>query len=100
MTTTTQEPSAIAPQQATDNKQVAKSAAPPTRVSVPGSRRGGVAHKSGKLRAWLVVVTLLILVAGAVFVWAEYTGTDLRATITAVWHRLTGSDVPEGFAFT
>jgi HlyD family secretion protein len=56
-------------------------------------------------------MTLLILAASAGFVWAEYTGTDLRATftaeatdvratLTADWRRLMGSDVPEGFALT
>jgi HlyD family secretion protein len=58
-----------------------------------------------------VVVTVLFLVAGAGFAWAEYRGidlraraektaTDLRATLTDAWHRLRASDVPEGFAVT
>jgi HlyD family secretion protein len=47
-----------------------------------------------------VVLTLLVLAAGAGFGWAEYTGTDLRASFTAAWRRLTGNDVPDGFAFT
>jgi HlyD family secretion protein len=100
MTTTLAEPSTKASQQATDNKQVATKAAPPTPVSAPAPRGNGVAHKSGKHRAWLVVVTLLVLVAGAGFAWAEYTGTDVRATVTDAWHRLMGNDVPEGFALT
>jgi HlyD family secretion protein len=54
-----------------------------------------------------VVLTLLILVAGGGFAWAEYTGTDvratltnLRATLTSEWHKLMGTDVPAGFALT
>jgi HlyD family secretion protein len=46
------------------------------------------------------VLTLLIVAAGAGFAWAEHTGTDVRATLVAAWHRLTKSDVPEGFAFS
>jgi hypothetical protein len=46
------------------------------------------------------VVTLLVLVAGAGFDWAKYTGTDLGATLAVAWHTLTGSDVPEGFPFS
>jgi HlyD family secretion protein len=45
-------------------------------------------------------MTLLILAAGAVFAWAQYTGTGLRATLIDEWHKLMGSGVPEGFAFT
>jgi HlyD family secretion protein len=56
-------------------------------------------------------MTLLILAAGGVFAWAHYTGTDLgatlaskgtdlRATVVAKWHKLFGSDVPDGFAMT
>src|SRR5262249_8718501 len=100
MTTATQEPAARASQQATDNKLVAKNAAPPAPVTAPASRGTGVARGSGKLRKWLVVATVLGVVAGAGFGWAEYTGTDLRGTITAAWRRLTGNDVPEGFALT
>jgi HlyD family secretion protein len=47
-----------------------------------------------------VAATLLLLAAGAGFAWAQYTGTDLRATVADLWHRLTASDVPEGFAFS
>jgi HlyD family secretion protein len=47
-----------------------------------------------------VVPALLTLVAGAGYAWAEYTGTDVRATLADAWHRLAASDVPEGFALT
>jgi HlyD family secretion protein len=100
MTTTTQEPPARAPQQAAVQEQVVRNAAPPGPASTPGAGGTGAAHRRGKPRAWLVVVTLLILVAGAGFAWAECTGTDLRATLADAWHRLTASDVPEGFAMT
>jgi len=100
MTTQTQGPPTRAPQQAAVKEQVATNAALPSPASTPGAGGTGVAPRRGKLRAWLVVVTLLILVAGAGFAWAEYTGTDLRATLAAAWNKLMGSDVPEGFAFT
>ena len=67
MTTTTHEPLVSAPQQLTDNKQVARAAAPSPPVSVPVSRGTVVARRSGKRRAWLVVLTLLVLAAGAGF---------------------------------
>jgi HlyD family secretion protein len=47
-----------------------------------------------------VVVTLLILAAGGILAWASYTGTDLRATLEAAWHKLMESDVPDGFALS
>jgi HlyD family secretion protein len=100
MTTKTQEPSASPPKQAAVKEQIATNTAPPSPTPSPGTGGTGVAHRHGKLRAWLVVVTLLILVAGSGFAWAEYTGTDLRATLADAWHKLTGSDVPEGFAFS
>jgi HlyD family secretion protein len=99
MTTPTQEPAANAPKQAAV-KEVARNAAPPSPASSPGAGGTDVARRRVKLRAWLVVMTLLILVAGAGFAWAKHAGTDLGATIAAAWHRLTGSDVPEGFAVT
>jgi HlyD family secretion protein len=45
-------------------------------------------------------MTLILLIAGSGFVWAEHAKIDLRATLADVWQRLTGNDVPEGFAFT
>jgi HlyD family secretion protein len=60
----------------------------------------GAGHKRGKSRAWLVVMTLLLLGAGAGLAWAQHTGIDLRAKVLDEWHKLFGSDVPEGFAFT
>ena len=100
MTTTPQEPPTRASQQAAVNEQNGRNAAPPSPAPTPGVGGAGAAHPRGKLRGWLVVVTLLILVVGGGFAWAEYTGTDLRATLADAWHRLTASDVPEGFAFT
>jgi HlyD family secretion protein len=100
MTTTTQEPPARPPQQAAVNNQVARNTAPPNPVSAPGAGGTGQARRRGKLKPWLVIGTLLLLIAGAGFAWAEYTGTDVRATIADAWHRFTGSDVPEGFAST
>jgi HlyD family secretion protein len=48
-----------------------------------------------------VAVTLFVVAAGAgLYAWAKYTGTDVRAAVAATWHNLTGSDVPEGLAFT
>jgi HlyD family secretion protein len=49
---------------------------------------------------WLVVPGLLLAVGCAGVAWAEYAGIDVRAAVTAAWHRLTGSDVPEGFALS
>jgi HlyD family secretion protein len=69
-------------------------------VSTPASGAKSVAHGHGKLRARLKAVTLIILIAGAAFGWAKYSGTDVRATITGAWNRLMGNDVPEGFAST
>jgi HlyD family secretion protein len=70
-----------------------------------------VAPRRGKRKRWLILVTLLVLVAGAGYAWAEYRGIDLRAAATEAatdlrtkfddaWHRWTASDVPEGFACT
>jgi HlyD family secretion protein len=100
MTTTTQEPSAKTPQPAAVKEQVARNAAPPGPAPPPGAGGTGEAHRRGKLRTWLVVATLLLLVAGAGFAWVEYTGTDLRATFADVKHRLTENEVPEGFTAT
>jgi HlyD family secretion protein len=102
MTTITQEPPpANAAQQVAVNEQIARKTAPPKPVSTPGAGGTGVTRRRGKRRRWLVVATLLMLIAGAGFGWAEYTGTDLRATLADAWHKLMGSsDVPEGFAFT
>jgi HlyD family secretion protein len=97
MTTTTQEPPARASQQAAVKQQVATNVVPPSPASTTGT---GAGHRRGKLRAWLVVVALLILIAGGVFAWGEYTRTDLRATLADAWHKVTGSDVPKGFAYT
>src|SRR5262249_55531776 len=83
----------------------------PSPAPSPGAGGTGVAPRRGKRRARLAVATLLLLGAGTGFAWAEYTGTDLRATaekagtdlratLTDAWHRLTASDVPEGFAMT
>jgi HlyD family secretion protein len=47
-----------------------------------------------------MVATLLVVVAGAGLAWAKYAGIDLRTTLVTAWHRLTGNDVPEGFAVT
>ena len=106
MSTTTQAPPGTAPQPAAVKEQANKNGAPPSRPSSPGASATGVAHRRGKLRAWLVVLTLLILGVGAGLAWAENTGTDLRAVLTGLgtkveegWHRLFGNDVPEGFAF-
>jgi HlyD family secretion protein len=46
------------------------------------------------------VVAFLILIGGVVFSWSKHAGIDLRATLVDAWHRLTGNDVPEGFAMT
>jgi HlyD family secretion protein len=100
MATTPQESAARTPQQPAVNEQNGRNAVPPSPASTHGAGGTGAAHRRGKLRAWLVVMTLLFLVAGAGFAWAEHTGTDLRATLADAWHRLTASDVPEGFAFT
>jgi HlyD family secretion protein len=100
MSTPTQEPVASAAHQTTVKAQVATNAAAPSPASTPGVGGTGAAHRPRKRWAWLVAVTLLILVAGAVFVWAKSTGTDLGATLTAAWHRLTGNDLPEGFTQT
>jgi HlyD family secretion protein len=94
MTTATQQPPTKAPQQSDVKKQVATSVAPPS--SAPSPKTG----KRRKLRAWLVVMMLIVLAAGGGFAWTKHKGIDLRATITAEWHKLMGSDVPEGFAFT
>jgi HlyD family secretion protein len=100
MTATALEPPVNTHQQTVANKSADKKAAAPSPAPIPVGAGPGVARKRGKLRAWLVLLTLLILVGGAGFAWAEYTNTDLRVAITAAWHKLTGSDVPEGFAFT
>src|SRR5262245_15292600 len=100
MTTPKQEPVASAHPQAAVKEQVAKKAAPPSSGSTPGAGGTAVAHRHGKHRGWLLVLTLLILLVGAGFAWAKYTGTDLRATLAAAWHKLMGTDVPEGFALT
>src|SRR5262245_27087781 len=100
MTATTQEPATRATQQAAVKVQAAASAAPPGPAPAPGAGQTGGARRRGKLSTWFVVLTLLLLIAGGVFAWAEYPGTYLRATLADVWHRLTGSDVPEGFAVT
>jgi HlyD family secretion protein len=100
MTTTTQQPPATTPQQVAEKKQVAGTAAPPAPASTPKAGGTGGAQRRGKRRAWLVAPTLLVLVGGAGFGWAQYTGTDVRATVADAWHKLTASDVPEGFAFT
>jgi multidrug resistance efflux pump len=100
MTTPTQEPAASAPQQAAV-QQITRNAAPtPGPTPSPGDGGTGAAHRRDKLRAWLVVFALLILVTGLGFAWAKYTGNDLGASLAAAWHKLTGSDVPEGFAVT
>jgi HlyD family secretion protein len=99
MTTTTQEPAASAPQQPA-KVQPPGNAAPPSPAPSAGAGQTGAAHRRGKLWAWLVAVALLLLVAGAAFAWAKYKGTDLRAAVAAAWHKLTASDVPEGFAFS
>jgi HlyD family secretion protein len=95
MTAPTQEPAASAPQQAAV-QQAAKNALS-TSAPAPST---GAAHRRGKLKAWLVVVALLIVVAGLGFAWAKYTGKDLGATLVAAWHKLMGTDVPEGFVMT
>jgi HlyD family secretion protein len=100
MTTTTQEPPVKAPQQAAVNEQFAKNGAPPSPASTRAAGGVGGTHRRRKPPKWLVVLTLLLLVAGTGFAWAEYTGIDLRATLADAWHRLTGNDVPKGFAFT
>jgi HlyD family secretion protein len=98
MTTTTQEPSVKAPQPAAVKEQVARNAAPVGPVPTPAAGATGDAHRRGKLRAWLVVVMLILLAAGAGFAWVEYTGTDVRATLADIKHRLTENEVPDGFA--
>jgi HlyD family secretion protein len=100
MTTTTKQPPVTPPPQAVVKKQVTSNAAPPGPASTPATAATGGAHRRGKFRGLLVLVALLTLVAGAAFAWQEYTGTDLRATLADTWHRLTGKDVPEGFAFS
>jgi HlyD family secretion protein len=114
MTPQTQEPPASPPQQVAVKEPVATPAATPKPASAPAAGGTGVAHRRGKVRAWLVVVALFLLLAGAGFAWAEYTGTDLSALLaraektatdlgpklTTAWNKLVGNDVPEGFACT
>jgi HlyD family secretion protein len=100
MTTATQEPPTKAPQPAVVKEPAATNAPPPNTAPTPKSDVTGATRKRGKLWAWLVVLTLLILAAGAGFAWTKHTRTDLRATLITEWHRLMGNDVPEGFAMT
>jgi HlyD family secretion protein len=100
MTTATQEPATGAPQQAAVKRQVATNAAPPSPAPTPQTGGTGATRRRGKLRAWLIVMALLLLAAGAGFAWTEHTGTDVRAIVITEWHKLMGSDVPEGFALS
>jgi HlyD family secretion protein len=94
MATTTQAPPTIAPQKPLTNY------APPAPVSTTGSDAAVPKHKHRKLEAWLLIIALLILAVGAGVAWAQYSGIDVRSTVTAAWHKLTSSDMPDGFAFT
>jgi HlyD family secretion protein len=99
MSTQSQDPRAKALQQPSVKAEVAKSVAPPSPASTP--QGGGTGPKrNSKLKAWLIVAAVVLVGAGAAFAWAKYTGTDLVATLTTAWHKLMGSDVPEGFAQT
>ena len=97
MSATMQDPTTTAPKQAPAKAQVA--ARPGPRVSTPGAGGAGVPRRRIR-RKVLIAATLLILAAGAGFAWAEYTGTDVRTALADAWHKLTGHDVPEGFALT
>ena len=90
MATLTQEPVAKTPKQAALNEQAARNAAPPSPVSTPGVGGSGIARNHGKLWVWLAVMMLILLVAGSAFAWAEWTKTDLRATLADAWHRVRG----------
>src|SRR5262249_16068704 len=100
MSTATQAPPATIQPKATVNGQVAASATPPSPAPTPPAGGTGAPHRRGKRRPLLVAMTLLVLAAGAGYAWAEYAGIDVRAKVVDAWHRLTGSDVPEGFAMT
>ena len=102
MTTTTQEPPAKA-QQAAVKEQVAKNGVPlpsPSPTSSPGANKHEEPHHRRKLGEGLAAVGFLILIAGVIFAWSKYTGIDPRTSAANIWQRLTGSDVPKGFAMT
>jgi hypothetical protein len=90
MATLTQEPVAKAPKQAALNEQAARNAVPSSSVSAISAGESSVTHKRGKLWTWLAVMMLILLVAGSGFAWAEWTKTDLRATLADAWHRVRG----------
>jgi HlyD family secretion protein len=100
MSTSTHEPAASAPQPPVVMAQVSKNGKPPVLPSATAAGRTRLARRHGKLWAWLIVLTLISLLAGGGFAWAKYTGTDVKATLVAAWHKLTKSDVPEGLAQT
>jgi HlyD family secretion protein len=100
MTVTTHEPAVGAPQQAVPKEQAVNNPSPRNPTPASGTGRTAAARRRDRARAWLLVLTLLIVVAGSGFAWAEHTGTDLRATLVELWRRLTASEVPDGFALT
>src|SRR5262245_56875990 len=103
MTTTTQEPRVKAALQAVVNEQVAKNGVPlpsPSPTSSPRANKTKETHHPRKLGEGLAAAGFLVLVVGAVFACCAHTGVDLRTTVANIWQRLTGSDVPKGFAMT
>jgi len=103
MATTTQEPPVKAPQQPAAKEQVTKNGLPPPNPSPPSSPKAGKtdeAHRRRKIGEGLAAVIFTIVIAVVLFAWTKYTGIDLRTTLVDAWHRLTGNEVPEGFAMT
>jgi HlyD family secretion protein len=86
-------------QQSVANEPVAKKVAAPSPAPTAAVSDAGL-RKHGKLKTCLLALVLLILIAGAGVAWAEHEGIDVWATVVAAWRKLTGNDVPAGFAST
>src|SRR5262249_45780556 len=99
MSTQLQDTQAKAPPQPPAKEEAAKSITPPAPAAPPQGGGAGP-RRHPKLKRWLIVAAVVLVLAGVGFAWAKYTGTDLRASLTAAWHRLMGNDVPKGFAQT
>jgi HlyD family secretion protein len=83
MSTQSQDPQVKALQPPAVQEQVAKSVAPPFPASTPPGGGTGPKRKTN-LKPWLIVLTVVLVAAGAGFAWWKFTR----------------SDVPEGFAET